>query len=154
MYAKIKNGIVEKFPYTLVDLKKENPNTSFPENAGNDLLVEAGAVPVISTGVEYDSSTQIAQQDGCVFNAERQRWETAWIVRDKSPEELQAEADAKAADIRAQRNQLISECDWTQVDDTPLSNSKKLEWATYRQALRDIPSQIDFPWDITWPTKP
>ncbi len=42
--------------------------------------------------------------------------------------------------IRIQRNELLKESDWTQVNDAPLADSKKQEWATYRQELRDLPS--------------
>ena len=42
--------------------------------------------------------------------------------------------------IRNVRNGLLEESDWTQVNDCPLSDSKKQEWATYRQELRDLPS--------------
>lgn len=54
-------------------------------------------------------------------------------------------------DARTQRNQLLSETDWTQIADAPVD---KGIWATYRQALRDIPQQIGFPTTITWPVKP
>ena len=40
--------------------------------------------------------------------------------------------------IRATRNNLLQECDWTQLPDSPLTEAKRTEWATYRQALRDI----------------
>jgi hypothetical protein len=59
--------------------------------------------------------------------------------------------------VRDLRNSLLSECDWTQAFDTPLTDSKKTEWATYRQTLRDLPANntsatsID---DITFPTPP
>lgn len=42
--------------------------------------------------------------------------------------------------IRNKRNKLLDESDWTQVNDCPLTDSKKQEWATYRQELRDLPS--------------
>jgi hypothetical protein len=42
--------------------------------------------------------------------------------------------------MRDQRNVLLIQSDWTQVVDSSLSDSKKAEWATYRQALRDFPS--------------
>lgn len=41
--------------------------------------------------------------------------------------------------IRQQRNSKLSECDWTQLPDAPLSSEQKQEWAEYRQALRDLP---------------
>lgn len=56
--------------------------------------------------------------------------------------------------IRAKRYVLLSESDWTVMPDSPLTTDKKAEWATYRQALRDIPAQSGFPNDITWPTAP
>ena len=45
--------------------------------------------------------------------------------------------------LRTQRNVLLAESDWTQMSDSPLTDSKKTEWATYRQTLRDLPSQVD-----------
>jgi len=42
--------------------------------------------------------------------------------------------------LRNKRNELLKESDWTQVNDCPLSDSKKQEWATYRQSLRDLPA--------------
>lgn len=53
---------------------------------------------------------------------------------------------------RSQRNSLLSACDWTQGADAP--EEKRAAWAEYRQALRDLPTQPDFPIKITWPVKP
>ena len=58
-------------------------------------------------------------------------------------------------DFRIERDEKLAESDWTQVPDSPLSDSKKTEWQTYRQALRDIPSQEGFdPLNPTYPTEP
>lgn len=54
--------------------------------------------------------------------------------------------------VRAQRDALLAECDWTQARDVVLPNDT--EWQAYRQALRDITDQSGFPFNITWPTKP
>ena len=51
--------------------------------------------------------------------------------------------DSAMANIRATRNQLLNACDWTQAVDCTIA--KKTEWATYRQALRDLPSGITEP---------
>ena len=82
--------------------------------------------------------------------------------------------------LRSRRDMLLAESDWTQFNDSPLTDSKKTEWATYRQKLRDLPKdnpspkfqlvKDPFPEDhlkygtevedvdslpnITWPTKP
>lgn len=57
-----------------------------------------------------------------------------------------------APTIRAQRTRLLYESDYTQLTDVPLAN--RAAWATYRQALRDVPAQGGFPENITWPTPP
>ena len=55
--------------------------------------------------------------------------------------------------VRQQRNALLAASDWTQANDSPLANDKKIEWATYRTALRDLPSSSDWP-DVTFPEEP
>jgi len=59
--------------------------------------------------------------------------------------------------VRIERNTLLTESDWTQMSDSPLTDSKKTEWSTYRQSLRDLPtsnssaSSYD---DVTFPSEP
>ena len=154
MYVLAPNQVIEKFPYSIGDLRKDNPQTSFPANPSPATLAEFNVFTVVSTNPEYDQKTHVGTKTGCAYNSEAQQWETTWSIREKTAEELQAETNAQAASVRSERNALISASDWTQLDDTPITNSKKLEWAAYRQALRDIPAQAGFPWDVTWPTKP
>ena len=59
----------------------------------------------------------------------------------------------KSNEIRDERDALLNKYEWT-VNSPDLTDDKKAEWKTYRQALRDLPDQSGFPWDITWPTKP
>jgi len=49
----------------------------------------------------------------------------------------------KMQELRLERNRMLSSCDWTQNPDSPLSEEKKKEWATYRQKLRDITKTVD-----------
>ncbi len=56
--------------------------------------------------------------------------------------------------VRAQRNSLLTLCDWTQLPDAPLTDGEKQEWAEYRQALRDVPEQTGFPDAVVWPSTP
>lgn len=66
--------------------------------------------------------------------------------------EYKARKDAEQAQaVRADRNRRLTECDWTQLADSPVD---KAVWATYRQSLRDITTQEGFPWTIQWPTQP
>ena len=67
-------------------------------------------------------------------------------------------------ELRMERDRLLAESDWTQMPDSPLTDSQKTSWATYRQALRDmtdtystVPLTDKGHMDesqITWPTKP
>lgn len=56
-----------------------------------------------------------------------------------------------AEQVRAERNQLLASCDWTQVADSPVDQAA---WAIYRQALRDITGQDGFPASVVWPISP
>ena len=55
---------------------------------------------------------------------------------------------------RIQRDVLLAACDWTQGNDSPLSVELKESWATYRQALRDLPSTVDENGEFTLPVAP
>ncbi|WP_256384088.1 tail fiber assembly protein [Photobacterium toruni] len=57
-------------------------------------------------------------------------------------------------DIRNRRAVLLTQTDWTQMPDAPLTAEKKAKFTAYRQVLRDIPQTYDNPDDIVWPTKP
>jgi hypothetical protein len=61
----------------------------------------------------------------------------------------------KLDDVRAMRNSKLKETDWTQLADAPISVEKKAEYATYRQALRDLTNRNDLDLNSPqWPTKP
>ena len=83
--------------------------------------------------------------------------ENGWVykvaVADLTAEEIQSAKDSAMAQIRGQRNQLLKDCDWTQISD---STADKAAWATYRQALRDLPSSIttDTRTFNSWPHNP
>ena len=56
--------------------------------------------------------------------------------------------------VREVRNAKLAETDWTQSPDSPLTNSKKTLWATYRKSLRDITNSATSLNDVVWPEKP
>ena len=60
----------------------------------------------------------------------------------------------KWVDIRADRNNRLAACDWTQSADTSLIAAKVTEWVTYRTALKDVPQDNADVDNISWPTKP
>lgn len=84
-------------------------------------------------------------------------WENG-VIREYTPEEYaRAAADEAqhqiqiAAERRQLRNTILAGTDWTQLPD---STADKAAWATYRQALRNVPAQPNFPHEIDWPVPP
>ena len=69
----------------------------------------------------------------------------------------QAGLDAKVAEgHRTTRDKLLADTDWTQMNDSPLTNEAKTAWATYRQELRDLTDSDAWPnlADEDWPVEP
>ena len=56
----------------------------------------------------------------------------------------------KAKNVRTTRDTMIAATDWTQCAD--ISAAVKSQWAPYRKALRDVPQQAGFPFNVVWPT--
>ena len=156
MYVKVTNGTVDQYPYTIGQFRRDNPNTSFPRTISDATLADYGVYPV-STADEpsYTARTQkLVQADNPVLVGDT--WTIQFTVQDRSAEEIQANDDAEATKNRTDRDALLADCDWTQMPDSPLTDAKKTEWATYRQALRDLSSHANWPYITTddLPTKP
>ena len=68
-----------------------------------------------------------------------------------------AEFNLAIEDLRVTRNILLAQSDWTQFNDSPLTDAKKTEWATYRTSLRNLTNGLTTVAEVravTWPTKP
>lgn len=68
--------------------------------------------------------------------------------------ELVLSDDEKWEQVRQKRNNLLSQSDWTVLIDSPLTDEKKQEYITYRQALRNLPSKYNNPDDVIYPDQP
>jgi len=62
-----------------------------------------------------------------------------------------AEYDVLAREVRGKRDRLLTESDWTQMPDVPLSEPEQDAWRAYRQTLRAVPQQPGFPYWVVWP---
>lgn len=90
-----------------------------------DLAMQAGEGETVVEGVADDATQKFV--DG------------AFVAK---PEPSDAEKmELTAVRIRIMREELLSESDWTQVPDSPLTAEKRTEWQDYRQRLRDLPAQ-------------
>lgn len=149
MYLKIKDGIIT-YPYTIGELKSENSNVSFPQILTNDILENFGVYPVESVEITDDYTKNIVEGTPLLSGSV---YVQTWDITDATTEEINIRLEEKWLEVRDMRDSLLSQSDWTQFQDSPISGSNLTDWQTYRQSLRDITSQSN-PFDLVWPSKP
>ena len=156
MYVKITNGSVDEYPYSVNQLRRDNPSTSFPRTISDSALEDWGVYPVtVQDNPTYDVRTQVLETSTTPTLVDGV-WTLTVSVTNKTTNAIQ-EYDNNAAEAnRSVRNSLLFKSDWTQMNDSPLSNEDKTAWATYRQELRSITDLDAWPnlSDDDWPTKP
>lgn len=109
-------------------------------------------------------SYQIAKEEKV---GEETRLVFSGVMKQVSPETLEivkreayndeytiVEIQETADEVRAMRDKLLADTDWTQVLDAPIDTETREAYRAYRQALRDIPEQEGFPETIVWPELP
>lgn len=94
---------------------------------------------------------RFAQEEGY---REKRGEDLSWSV-EKIPEKTEAEKREEAEkSVRAKRDSLISDTDYLLMDDYPISSEDLEAVKAYRTALRDVPQQEGFPYDVVWPELP
>jgi len=124
-------------------------NVSFPASGPSDAFLAENNAYKVNLFKDHDRATQ--KLVPCAPYIEN-GWAYTVTVEDKTAEDIAADVASKSAQVRAQRNRLLADSDWTQVLDSPVD---KEAWAAYRQALRDLPEQegfpeVEFPHDPDW----
>ena len=111
---------------------------------------DAGYIEYKNTPKEIIEDLGIYEQALETFDAEKQR-----RLREQLAEEELKEASRDYwKELRNKRDFLLSQSDWTQGNDSPLTLQQKEEWKIYRQALRDVPSNTIDPKRPVWPLSP
>ena len=137
-------------PITVGDYRELFSNTSFNANGPSDEFLTANNAKKVNAFKAHDRLTQKLVSCSAYDDGE---FVSVVQVESLSAEEIQAAKDSAMSQLRATRNQLLKECDWTQIADCTIP--KKTEWATYRQTLRDFPSTVsDARVSIDWPHNP
>lgn len=155
-YVKVTNGQVDTFPYSIGNLRNDNPNTSFPRRIPDAVLADYGVYPVtVADAPSYTERTESLTRNSTptlVNNV----WTLGWTKANKSAAETTKYDENVASENRITRNNLLADSDWTQMNDSPLTNEQKTAWATYRQELRDVTDLDAWPnmGDDDWPVKP
>jgi hypothetical protein len=123
------------------------PQVSFSATGpSNEFLEEQGAYKV-NMFITHNRETQkLVPAEPYINNG----WAYTVQVVDKTAEDIAAEVDTKASQLRRQRDIALMNSDWTQVLDAPVDRTA---WATYRQALRNLPQDPNFP-NVELPATP
>ncbi len=180
MYAKISGNTVLQFPYTFGDLRRDNPNVSFPKNITSGTMQRYGMVGVLEgpkptlgayqtvqrnalptrpvTGQDEEGNDILANYWMIEYTAVDMFADTTdeeGVVTTKAEHEAayQATLDAATAETnRKKRNELLAATDYFALSDVIMSDSMQL----YRQKLRDITGHANWPnlVDDDWPVKP
>ena len=151
MYLKV-SGSTITYPYSVQNLKNENPNTSFPTIITDSLLESFNIyqVEMKSSGYDNDDSKDVTEVTPTLSGSV---YVQTYTISNADTETINKRREIKWSEVRSGRDSLLSESDWTQFNDSPISGSTLTDWQTYRQSLRDITNQSD-PYDITWPNIP
>ena len=147
MYLRIINDTIN-YPYTINELRNSYPNTSLPSELTDEALIKWDMYVVQPTPMPVDYTKNITEgtpvlTDGVYYQN--------WIQTDATQSEIDYRIENQWFVVRETRNELLTECDWTQLADIP--SETKEAWTIYRQALRNITTQSS-PFSINWPVKP
>ena len=88
MYIKLKNGIIDKYPYSISQLKQDNKDTSFPSEMSDERLADWDVFPVIPTNSPQINYKQNLVEDTPVN--ENGVWKQVWTVQNKPLDEVNA----------------------------------------------------------------
>jgi len=152
------------------EFRRRHSNTSFSKTLSQETMNNFGVDPVFEgpqarTTPPYQTSVRsgVEEIEG--------KWFTRYVVGPiftdsvdgdgvittalHQQTEYESRLDAsKAISVRSQRTKKLTECDWTQLTDSPLDAEGKNAWALYRESLRMVPQQTGFPWSVEWPSQP
>lgn len=143
MYAKIVDGALVKFPYSVEEMRADNPDATIADEptkaqltACNAKKAVMGPNPTQSSRTHRFETSFTANRDGSV---------TIVLV----PHEL----DRALAEfnMRDARDSALTRCDWVITRAFEEGTPVPANYRAYRDALRDLPSQEGFPYSYVWP---
>ena len=147
--------------------RSDFPNMSLPRVWKAATLDALDLDPVLKSPPATITAYQNSVRDGVEQDANG-NWVEKYIAQDMFADDddsTKAEKEAayqqkldeeEAVSQRRVRDKLLADSDWTQMNDSPLSNEDKTAWATYRQELRDMSDLASWPniADDDWPVAP
>ena len=155
MLIQLDNGVPFGNPVDEKNFRMLFKNTSFPDFLTPDVVEPFGfGVYEYTSPPEPKRFTKVVEDipkkgEGGIF------YQT-WKVVSMTDTEISAVTKEKEAEVRSDRNMKLFMSDWTQANDvlSYFSNDFVNEWADYRNNLRNITKQKEFPWNVKWPLPP
>jgi hypothetical protein len=140
-------------------LLEQNPSELITVAEQSEEWLDAHGADIVFEGPQATGGTvyQYSMRDG--VEQINGKWYTKYVLGPiftgdtATQDEIDYKAlkDAEQAEnIRRDRNEILSKTDWRFRSDMNPSQ----DWVNYCQALRDVPTQSGFPWEINWPTEP
>ena len=122
------------------------PNVSFPSSGPDDQWMAQNNAKFVLSTKDFDRTThRIESVDPYVEGDYVYNVRVVALSSQETTDRANTVNEQVATSKRSERNRLLTETDWTQVSDSPLSSDKKTEWANYRKALRDLPTVSGWP---------
>jgi hypothetical protein len=127
------------------------PERALEANTPQGLSAYPGSVDASRQRLDIQSMTLVVYAPPRPEDTETVSWtwsdaDWAWLPTDTEA--------AVATKVRQHRDVLLAKCDWVIVKSTETGVAVPPEWATYRQALRDVTEQAGFPSSVEWPQAP
>lgn len=157
MKLRIVNGyyFINEVVYSAAIILAIRPNAPVLPEGKVSCHYEPGVLHILSDGSNQSGGPQNWPAADALLEDSDLATDAAQYVIDQRAAALAARPlEIKAAEVRAQRDRLLTACDWTQLPDSPLTSGEKADWATYRQELRDLPQIYPDPDDVIWPEQP
>lgn len=146
MYAKIVDGALVKYPYSLEEMRADNPDVEVSDTPSDATLAVCsakraimGPAPTKSSRTHSFTLSFTDQADGSV--------EIIYVARELA-------RGLAEFNMRDARNSALTRCDWVITRAFEEGNPVPAAYLAYRQALRDLPSQPGFPYEYVWPQEP
>ena len=132
------------------DYRTVFPNTSFPISGPSDAVLAELSAKKVTVFKPHNRATEKLVPCAPYVDGE---FVCTVEVQAKTQAEIDADTASLAAQKRAARDRALQASDWRAIRAAETGVPMAAEWATYRQALRDFPSQAGFP-NIDLPTDP
>ncbi len=138
------DGSLQVYSYNPVTGEYIGEDKAFPNQLEKGLFL----IPANATDVEPPKA-----QNGKLRKWDGEKWTFENAPQPVEKPSSESTPESKAAVARYERNKLLLSTDWRMLPDVPSKHSGEA-WEEYRQALRDVPQQEEFPNNINWPTQP